>query len=192
MSWRPQRRPLAVGVVAVVVVEASDKEDGEPEAPMRKPSIPVAAVALVSLGLALIPASTVTAQQAGEKKEAKKSSEAAAKGGVVKLRDPFRPLLAGPGGGGDDLILPPGNRGLVIARLTITGVVSTTEGMIAVVNMQGRDRAYFLREGDEVYKGHVRRISEDSVVFMEKATDPFGTEYEREVAKQIPGSGAMQ
>lgn len=155
-----------------------------------QPSIGVVALVLVLVGaLALLQGPTLSAQGADQKKEAKKGSEAAGKGGVVKMRDPFRPLLAGPGGG-EDLILPPGKRGLVIARLAVTGVVNTPEGMIAVVKMQGRDRAYFLREGDEVYKGRVRRITEDAVLFMEKTTDPFGTAFEREVFKQIPGSGA--
>lgn len=155
-----------------------------------QPSIGMLALVLaLVVGMALMQGPALSAQGADQTKEAKKGSEAAGKGGVVKLRDPFRPLLAGPGGG-EDLILPPGKRGLVIARLTVTGVVNTPEGMIAVVDMQGRDRAYFLREGDEVYKGHVRRITEDAVVFVEKATDPFGTEFEREVSKQIPGSGA--
>ena len=151
---------------------------------MRKSSVHMVAIALMVGGFMLIQVPLATSQQAAE--------ERTAGGGVVKLRDPFRPLLGGPGGEGEDMVLPPGNRGLVIARLTVKGVVNTPEGMIAVVNMQGRDRAYFLREGDEVYKGRVSRIREDSVVFMEKATDPFGAEYEREVAKQIPGSGAMQ
>jgi len=160
------------------------------EALMSKPLIRVGAMALALLVvLVLTQASAVSAQQTG-KAEAKKSSEAAAKAGPVKLRDPFRPLLGGRDGEGEDMILPPGNRGLVIARLTVKGVVNTPDGMIAVVHMQGRDRAYFLREGEEVYSGRVRQITEDGVVFMEKATDPFGSQYEREVNKQIPGSGA--
>lgn len=142
---------------------------------------------LVAVMLVQVP--DASAQQSA-KAEAKKSSEAAAKAGTVKLRDPFRPLLGGRDGEGEDMVLPPGNRGLVIARLTVKGVVNGPEGMIAVVEMQGRNRAYFLREGEEVYNGRVREITEDGVVFMEKTTDAFGSQYEREVNKQIPGSGA--
>ena len=110
---------------------------------------------------------------------------------VAKRRDPFRSLLVRldetPGG----VPLPPGKRGLVIAQVTVNGVVATPTEMIAVVTMAGRNRSYFLREGDELYNGTVGKISEDGVVFKEKTTDAFGKEYEREVVKQLTsGTGS--
>jgi len=125
--------------------------------------------------------------QAADKKEAKKDTAKVAAGREVKLRDPFRSLVRKDEG--PDQALPPGKRGLMISRLTINGIVAGAE-MIAVVTMRGRNRAYFLRERDELYDGRVARITEDGVVFKERATDAFGTPYEREVTKQISGSGA--
>lgn len=111
---------------------------------------------------------------------------------VVNRRDPFRSLLVGP----DDVTggrpLPPGKRGLVISQLTIVGVVSTPSEKIAVVNMRGKNRAYFLREGDEVFDGSVNRITEDGVLFKERAKDAFGKQYERDVVKSLFGSGAQR
>lgn len=107
----------------------------------------------------------------------------------LKRRDPFRSLLVSaaemPGG----QALPPGKAGLVIAQLTITGVVAAGKEMIAVVNMTGRNRAYFLRQGDELFNGYVGEISEDGVVFKERTMDAFGKEYERDVVKQLTGTG---
>jgi len=106
---------------------------------------------------------------------------------VVKRRDPFRSLLVSPDQAAGGQPLPPGKRGLVIAQVSVNGVVATPTEMIAVVTMAGRNRSYFLREGDELYNGTVGKISEDGVVFKEKTTDAFGKEYEREVVKQLTG-----
>lgn len=150
---------------------------------------PVGLVLLVGLALTLAP--KVLAQGAGSTAKAEKASES--KSREVKLRDPFRPLVsAGGRGEGDETSLPPGKRGLVIARLTINGIVAMGDGNIGVVTMRGRNRAYFLREGDEVYQGRVVRITEDAITFHETATDAFGGRFEREVVKQISGSGAQR
>lgn len=122
------------------------------------------------------------------------AASAAAPVAPAKRRDPFRSLLMRP----EELAgqaLPPGKRGLVIAQVQVNGVVATPTEMIAVVSMAGRNRAYFLREGDELYNGVVGKISEDGVVFKEKTVDAFGKEYEREVVKQLtsgPGAGARK
>ncbi len=109
---------------------------------------------------------------------------------VVKRRDPFRSLLVSPDQAAGGQPLPPGKRGLVIAQVSVNGVVATPTEMIAVVSMAGRNRAYFLREGDELYNGTVGKISEDGVVFKETTTDAFGKEYSREVVKQLTGGTA--
>lgn len=110
---------------------------------------------------------------------------------VAKRRDPFRSLLVRLDETAGGVPLPPGKRGLVIAQVTVNGVVATPTEMIAVVTMTGRNRSYFLREGDELYNGTVGKISEDGVVFKEKTVDAFGKEYEREVVKQLTaGTGS--
>lgn len=121
--------------------------------------------------------------------EAKKEAGAAKKR-VTNLRDPFRSPVSRNEEGMAGQALPPGKRGLVIAQLSVDGIIITPSDKIAVVNMRGRNRAYFLRERDEVWNGFVARITEDGVVFRERATDAFGSQFEREVTKQLTGSGA--
>jgi len=122
------------------------------------------------------------------KKEAAKPAETQR---VLQLRDPFRSLIQrGEEAGGQPL--PPGKRGLVITQLSVDGIVVTPTEKIAVVNMRGRNRAYFLRERDEVYNGFVARITEDAVIFRERATDAYGQTFEREVTKTISGLGAKR
>jgi len=104
---------------------------------------------------------------------------------VVKRRDPFRSLLVRPDEMPGGQALPPGKAGLIISQVTVNGVVATPSELIAVVTMSGRNRSFFLREGDELYNGYVSKISEDGVVFKEKTVDAFGKEYEREVVKQL-------
>lgn len=144
---------------------------------------------IVVLGLAVAPG--VFGQGAG-KSAAKSEKDSEARSREVKMRDPFRPLVSASGRGEEEMSLPPGKRGLVIARLTINGIVAMGDGNIGVVTMRGRNRAYFLREGDEVYQGRVVRITEDAITFHETATDAFGGKFEREVVKQISGSGAQR
>ncbi len=108
-------------------------------------------------------------------------------------RDPFRSLLVRP----EDLqaaqALPPGKRGLVVAQIRVDGIVVTPQDRIAVVTVPHRDRAYFLREQDELYNGYVLEIHDDFVIFKERVMDAFGKIYEREVVKQIyPAAGATR
>lgn len=111
---------------------------------------------------------------------------------VVKRRDPFRPLLVRDRDIDVNRRLPPGKRGLVVGLLVMNGIVFTPSEKIAVITMRGRNRAYFLRAGDELFNGYVAQITEDGVVFKERAIDAFGNQYEREVVKQLSGSGGEQ
>jgi type II secretory pathway component PulC len=74
---------------------------------------------------------------------------------------------------------------LVVAQISVNGIVVTASGRIAVVSMAGRNRAYFLRERDQLFNGAVSKIGDDSVIFRERTRDAFGREYEREVVKQV-------
>lgn len=153
---------------------------------------------IVSTGIGLLASALlltlpgISAAQA--KPAAKSASKPAAKAAVPKKperRDPFRSLLMRPGEGGTQL-LPPGKPGLVIGQLVVTGIVVMPGDSVAVVTMSGRNRAYFLRERDELYDGYVARINEDSVVFREKSKDAYGRPYEKEVVKQLSASGAKR
>jgi hypothetical protein len=109
-------------------------------------------------------------------------------------RDPFLvppPTKPGdiPGMGPETGPLPPGKRGLVISQLVLEGIVrqETSNTMIAVVN-NSSNRAYFLRENDELYNGVVNKITPDSVQFTENFRDLNGQMNSRQVVKQL-GSG---
>jgi Tfp pilus assembly protein PilP len=75
---------------------------------------------------------------------------------------------------------------LIISQLTLEGIVrmETNNTMIAVV-ANPANRAYFLRQNDEVYNGAVTKITSDSVTFTEKYRDAEGRESTREVVKRL-------
>lgn len=85
--------------------------------------------------------------------------------------------------------LPAGKRGLVITELRLEGTLrqSANNSMIAVVTNQ-TNRAYFLRENDEVYNGVVSKITPDSVYFTENVRDASGQTSSRQVIKRL-GAG---
>ncbi len=107
--------------------------------------------------------------------------------GRSQLRDPFQSL--GGGGGrtapGGSRKLPPGVRGLLISQIQVGGIVLGGRGKIAVVGIQGRDRAFFLREGDRVYDGILKEIRSDRVIFRQRSRDAFGRVLVRDVTKML-------
>jgi hypothetical protein len=137
-----------------------------------------------------LPSTSVAQTKPAAKPAAKSTAKAAPAPKKPERRDPFRSLLMRPGEGGTQ-VLPPGKPGLVIGQLVVTGIVVMPGDSVAVVSMSGRNRAYFLRERDELFDGYVARINEDSVVFREKSKDAYGRPYEKEVVKQL-SSGAKR
>ncbi|MGH9470416.1 MAG: hypothetical protein ACRD1N_08760 [Terriglobia bacterium] len=126
---------------------------------------------------------------------------AAAAPGTPGRRDPFK-LPAPPAPGAlrhaadapqrPAVVLPPGPRGLIVSQLRLEGVVSENAGgeMIAVVT-NGTDRAYFLRDGEELYDGAVRRITPGAVYFTERLKSAGGRDVE--VVKRLaPASGELR
>lgn len=134
----------------------------------------------------------------GEAAKREKAPATPHKWGPVEAgrRDPFYippPPKAGPGGEGAPEgmgPLPPGKRGLVISALRVEGIVrqETSNTMIAVVATSA-NRAYFLRQNDEVYNGVVSKITPDSVYFSENYRDVNGRMSTRQVVKRL-GSGS--
>ena len=125
---------------------------------------------------------------------ASKRPSAPSKWGPVEAghRDPFElpppPKSGTPVGESGEEIgpLPAGKKGLVISQLTLEGIVrqETTNTMIAVV-ANPTNRAYFLRERDEVYNGVVSKITPDSVYFTENFRDAQGQMTSRQVVKRL-------
>lgn len=82
-----------------------------------------------------------------------------------------------------------GKRCLAINQITLTGIVKSDGGMIAVV-VNAMNKAYFLRENDPVFNGYVVKITGDSIVFQETVQDNLGKMLTREVTKRISAPAA--
>jgi Tfp pilus assembly protein PilP len=101
-------------------------------------------------------------------------------------RDPFVTLVGKHQGGPDaePVKLPPGKAGLQVNTLVIQGILSSPNGMIAVVANPQRS-VYFLHVGDELFDGRVERIEIDGVTFHEVGKDAFGKPLERQVTRKL-------
>lgn len=109
---------------------------------------------------------------------------------MVAKRDPFVALVnVQKEGGGPNL--PPGKAGLVVATVRVDGTVKSGEELLAVVSNPDR-HVYFVREGDHLYDGSVKRIDLDGVTFQEDSKDAFGKPVVREVTKRIYASAGEQ
>lgn len=138
------------------------------------------------------------AAQAGKPAPSKTARQAPQWGPVeAGRRDPFK-TPPPPGKGGPSVQaeetsgpLPPGKRGLAISEMRLEGIVrqGSNNSMIAVV-ANPANRAYFLRENDEVYDGVVSKITPDSVHFTQQFREGNGQTATREVVMQLSrGSG---
>ena len=145
--------------------------------PVAKPIVPeVAAKDKPPVGMTVSPDQTPAVSH---------SNETAAK------RDPFVALVnvQKEGGGGPNL--PPGKAGLVVATVRVDGTVKSGEELLAVVSNPER-HVYFVREGDHLYDGSVKKIDLDGVTFQEDSRDAFGKPVVREVTKRIYASAGEQ
>lgn len=100
-------------------------------------------------------------------------------------RDPFRSLRQR-----NALELPRGPRpegkpGLLVEEISLTGIISTPEGMLAQVRGGAKDKSYLLQEGDQLYDGDVVSISLNEVVFKQIINDPAAIKPFREVVKRL-------
>jgi Tfp pilus assembly protein PilP len=100
-------------------------------------------------------------------------------------RDPFVTLISKKqGGSGEILHLPPGKPGLQVQTLVIQGILTSPNGMIAVV-ANPQKSVYFLHVGDELFDGRVEKIEIDGVTFHEVGKDAFGKPLERSVTRKL-------
>jgi len=104
-------------------------------------------------------------------------------------RDPFLSLL----GRGNDpkttVSRPSGVAGLLIADVSVKGIVRDKGGFIAMI--QGSDsKTYIVRPGDRLFDGSVKSIVADKVVFSQDVSDPLSLVKQREVPKAVrPADG---
>lgn len=104
-------------------------------------------------------------------------------------RDPFLSLL---GRGADPrtpTARPSGVAGLLIADVTVKGIVRDKDGYIAMV--QGTEgKTFIVRPGDRLFDGSVKSIVADKVVFSQDVNDPLSLVKQREVPKAVrPSEG---
>jgi hypothetical protein len=126
------------------------------------------------------------AKRAVEKPSTPGTAPAAAESEIKQARrDPFESLVGRQNKAPTNL--PPGKLGLQVSTLRLDGIVSSPNGMIAVVS-NPQARTYFLREGDRLYDGSVEKISMDGVSFHEEGKDAFGKPVEHQVNKRIYSS----
>jgi Tfp pilus assembly protein PilP len=79
---------------------------------------------------------------------------------------------------------PPGIAGMYIAQVALLGTSIRDGAMVAV--FQGTDkRAYFLREGDRLFDGHVKEIKGDRVVMVRTTRMKSGKVINQEVVKEL-------
>jgi hypothetical protein len=101
-------------------------------------------------------------------------------------RDPFISAIRTANSGGP--AGPPcatGKRCLSIPELTLHGIVKDATGKMMALVVTPTNRMYILRESDQVFNGSVVKITSDSVIFREYATDKLGHETAHEVVKKI-------
>jgi Tfp pilus assembly protein PilP len=104
-------------------------------------------------------------------------------------RDPFLSLL----GRGNDprtpVSRPSGIGGLLIADVSVKGIVRDKDGYIAMI--QGNDsKTFIVRTGDRLFDGSVKSIVADKVVFSQDVNDPLSLVKQREIPKAVrPAEG---
>ncbi len=206
-SWRT----ITGAFLALVLLGVMGRAEGGQAAPAKapaqtaQPAKPAAkkakAAKPASTAKKKVPAKTT---QAGKKAPAKRPL-----GGKVAAVRPRAPMVAGrrdpfkapKAGGGQEVsemeevtgALPPGTRGILASQIKLEGVVreDLTNTMIAIVTTN-TNRAYFLRENDEIYNGMVSKIGTDAIYLKVNYHDPMGRVQTREVVARLgsgPGEG---
>lgn len=193
------------GATANAKLVAAKPVVGNPVAAKPVPGKPIAAkpVALKAVAPKPVPAKTIATKPAPTKPATEASAKtekpvdktasaddapsAAPADTLVAKRDPFVALVNDHKEGGGGPALPPGKAGLVVATVRVDGTVRSGEELIAVVSNPEK-HVYFIREGDQLYDGNVKKIDLEGVTFQENSKDAFGKPVEREVTKRIYAS----
>jgi Tfp pilus assembly protein PilP len=97
-------------------------------------------------------------------------------------RDPFVSPLAKRKAGGP-VCTGTGRQCLFAGQIVLQGVVKYSGGYVAVVG-SGKN-TYFLRDEDPLADGKVERISQDSIVLLQRSTDVFGRPVVRKITKKL-------
>jgi hypothetical protein len=149
-------------------------------APMKSAAAPAPKMAPKAAAPMSTPAKPVTMKEAKPKAEKPVASTK-----YSSRRDPFvNPVKMRQDKMATTAACTTGAKCLMIDQVVLKGVVKTQQGMIAMVENSAK-KQYNLREKDPVYNGFVLKITGDSVVFKENATDNSGRPTTREVVKRV-------
>jgi Tfp pilus assembly protein PilP len=101
-------------------------------------------------------------------------------------RDPFVSLTAR----GGDVPLAAGARpggvpGLLVGEVTVKGIFKSPKGGFLALLQAPDGRTYSVKQGDKVFDGNVKAITQDTVVFSQDVNDPLSLVKQREVRKSI-------
>jgi hypothetical protein len=100
-------------------------------------------------------------------------------------RDPFVSLL----GGGSEVpttgARPQGMAGVLIAELTVKGVMKTGKCDFVALLQAPDNKTYIAHAGEKVLDGAIKAITAGEVVFTQDVTDPLSLVKQREVRKGI-------
>jgi Tfp pilus assembly protein PilP len=106
-------------------------------------------------------------------------------------RDPFTNLLGIGSGPRVTLTRGEGKAGLVVAELSVRGVMQNRGGFLAMV--QGPDgKTFLLRAGDKLADGTVRAVNAEGIVVVQDVNDPLSLVKQREVSKKLRSLEAKQ
>ncbi len=198
----PMAKPAGVKVESKPTVAKAPNTNPGPVKSVAKPAIgktaiskaerkssakPVAKTVAKSVAKPVAPAEAAKKNPVGMTASPDQAPPASHADNLIAKRDPFVALVnvQKEGGGGPNL--PPGKAGLVVATVRVDGTVKSGDELLAVVSNPER-HVYFVREGDHLYDGSVKKIDLDGVTFQEDSKDAFGKPIVREVTKRIYAS----
>lgn len=165
-------------VLALSPLAASAQSPSKPASPKPAPAAPAAST------------STEASADKAAAKEGQPQSGALEPAGYTYnpdgRRDPFVSLLrrgaelpaAAPGP------RPQGLAGLTASEVSLRGTLKGRDGFVAM--LQGADnKTYLARPGDRLLDGTIRSISGDSLVIVQRVSDPLAGDTQQEVRKVL-------
>ena len=99
-------------------------------------------------------------------------------------RDPFLSLLGRGNDPANPGSRPPGVPGLLIADVTVKGILRSPGGFMAMIQSPD-SKTYVVRPGDRLFDGSVKSIVHDKVVFSQDVNDPLSLVKQREIPKPV-------
>ena len=104
-------------------------------------------------------------------------------------RDPFESLL---GRGNDPKVpsaRPSGVAGLLISDVSVKGILRDRNGFVAMIQAP-EGKTFLVKQGDKLFDGSVKAISQDKVIFSQDVNDPLSLVKQREIPKAVrPAEG---